>query len=236
MTNRNQRELFVLRLYGSAFMFFVNANFANSQIRHLLRQTIEILAELHVRMRVGRGCKWNPLPHREFNDSIARIKFVYRFAPTSGGKFNRKIAQANEVERFTDDCVHLHMRSMTMDFDEIQMGEAIDQPSRCYFADTAKVIGVNCSNIASVELLGASRDTVEHLVVAIEEMDGSQNKIEFVPMLLDPFSPRRRVYWIVVQLDARANFEIEIFLAQTIDFIENDSGVITIVIGESDVA
>ena len=126
MTNRNQRKLFVLRLYDSAFMFFVNANFANSQIRHLLRQAIEILAELHVRMRVGRGCKWNPLPHREFNDSIARIKFLYRLAPTSGGKFDRKIAQANEVERFTDDSVDLPMWSMTMDFDEIQMGEAID--------------------------------------------------------------------------------------------------------------
>ena len=187
-------------------------------------------------MRVGRGCKWNPLPQREFNDSIARVKFVYRLAPTSGGKFNRKIAQANEVKRFTDDRVDLPMRSMTMDFDEIQMGEAIDQPSRCHFADTAKVIGVNSINIASVELLGASRDTVEHLVAAIEEMDGSQNKIEFVPMLLDPFSPSRRVYGIVVQLDARANFEIAIFFAQTIDFIEIDSGVITIVIGESDVA
>ena len=55
-------------------------------------------------------------------------------------------------------------------------------------------------------------------------------------MLLDPFAPGIGVDWIIVQLDACANFQVDIFVTQTIDFIKVDSGVIPIVIGKSNVA
>ena len=187
-------------------------------------------------MRVGCGRKWDSFPHGEFNNSIARIKFIDRFAPASSGKFNPKIARTNEIERFADDCVNLRIWPMTMDFDEVEMSKAVDEPNRRYFADAAKIIIVNGINIAPFELISAHRDAVEHLIVAIKKVDGAQNKIELIPMLLDPFSPGFRGDWIIVQLDAGANFQIDIFVTQTIDFIKIDSGVIPIVIGESNVA
>jgi hypothetical protein len=54
-------------------------------------------------------------------------------------------------------------------------------------------------------------------------------------MLLDPFSASRRVSGIVIELNASAESQVGISLPQTIDFIEVDSGVITIVISKSDV-
>jgi hypothetical protein len=67
-------------------------------------------------------------------------------------------------------------------------------------------------------------------------MNGAQDKVEFVPILFDPFASSCGVDRIVVQLNAGANFYIGIFLAQPIDFIEIDSGVITVMISESNVA
>jgi hypothetical protein len=66
-------------------------------------------------------------------------------------------------------------------------------------------------------------------------MHRAQNKIELVPILLDPASASRRMDWVVIQLDARPDSQIRISFAQTIDFVEIDSGVITIMISESDV-
>ena len=40
---------------------------------------------------------------------------------------------------------------------------------------------------------------------------------------------------IVIQLDPRADLQIGISFTQSIDFIKIDSGVVTIVIGESDI-
>ena len=82
------------------------------------------------------------------------------------------------------------------------------------------------------ELLRAIWHGIEHLVVAIKEVHGAQDKVEFVPMLLNPFSAGRRVDGIVIELNASADSQIGISLPQTIDFIEVDSRVITIVIGK----
>ena len=38
----------MLRHYAPAFVFFVKAHFANAKARHLLRESLEIFAELHV--------------------------------------------------------------------------------------------------------------------------------------------------------------------------------------------
>src|SRR5439155_661541 len=83
----------------------------------------EIVTELHVGMRVGRGRKWNALLHRQLKDSVAWIKFVDRLTPASSGKFNPKVARTNEIERFADDCVNLRIWPMTMDFDEVEMSK-----------------------------------------------------------------------------------------------------------------
>src|SRR5438094_7585691 len=115
------------------------------------------------------------------------------------------------------------------------MGETIDQSGRYYLADTAKVIRVKRVDIPAFELRGALRHAVEHLIGAIKEMNRAQDKIELVPMLLNPVSASRRVDWVVIELDACANSQIGISFPQTIDFIEVDSGMITIVICESDV-
>src|SRR5947208_14187702 len=115
------------------------------------------------------------------------------------------------------------------------MGETIDQSGRYYLADTAKVIRVKRIDIPAFELRGAIRHAVEHLIGAIQEMNRAQDKIELVPMLLNPVSASRRVDWVVIELDDRANAQIRISFPQPIDFIEVDSCVITVVIGESDV-
>ena len=112
------------------------------------------------------------------------------------------------------------------------MSEAIDQPARCYFPDTTKIATVNRVDVLAFELRGTVRHAIEHLFGAIEEMHRAEDKIELVPMLLDPVSAGRRVNRIVIELDAGADSQIGIFVPQTIDLIEVYSGVITIVIGK----
>src|SRR5438094_10526346 len=116
------------------------------------------------------------------------------------------------------------------------MGETIDQSGRYYLADTAKVIRVKRVDIPAFELRGALRHAVEHLIGAIKEMNRAQDKIELVPMFLNPLSASGGVNRIVIELDSRPDSQIGISFTQTIDFIEVDSGVITIMIGKSDVA
>src|SRR5262249_50704826 len=124
---------------------------------------------------------------------------------------------------------------MTVDFDQIQMGETINQPRSSYFPDTAKVIGVNRVNAPAFKLRAPIRHAVEHLISAIKEMNRAQDKIELVPMFLNPVSASRRVDWVVIQLDARPDSQIGISFPQAIDLVEVDSDVITIVISECDV-
>ena len=82
------------------------------------------------------------------------------------------------------------------------MREAIDETGGGNLADTTEVIGVNRINVVSIELRCSCRDAVEHLVASLKEMHGTQNKIEFVPMFLDPLSSSRRTRRIIVELDA----------------------------------
>src|SRR4029453_8452702 len=142
-------------------------------------------------MRVGRRRKGNAFLHRPFDDPVSWVKFVYRLAPSSGRQLNRKVARSNEIERFANDGLDLCVWPVTMDFYEVDMSEAIDKPSRGNFTDTPKIICIDGVDISAIELLGAGRDAVKHLILAIEEMDRAQDKIELIPMLLDPFSPNR---------------------------------------------
>ena len=67
-------------------------------------------------------------------------------------------------------------------------------------------------------------------------MDGAEHEIEPVPILLHPAAAFRGVLGIVIQLNPGADFEIGIGLAQSIDLIKIDAGVITVVICKGDVA
>src|SRR5207245_5908978 len=118
-------------------------------------------------------------------------------------------------------------------FYQVQVGEANDQPRRCYVANEAKVIDVNRVDTPAFKLRGAIRHAVEHLIGASKEMNRAQDKIELVPMLLNPVSASRRVDWVIIELDARADSQIGISFPQTIDFIEVDPCVITVLISES---
>src|SRR6266404_3404973 len=157
-------------------------------------------------MRVGRGCEWNCFCDGELNDAIARVKFVHRFAPARGGEFNRKFAGADELERLTGNRTDFRVRAMAVNFDEIEMGETIDKSAGSDFAHASEIIRIQIVDVTTFKLLRACRNAIEHLIVALEEMHGAENEIEFVPIFLDPFSPRGRTLRIVVQLDAGANF------------------------------
>jgi len=71
----------------NSFVFCINTRFASTQGRHLVGEALEILAELCVRIRVGRGCEPDTLLDCELDDAVARIKFVDRFAPGDAGFF-----------------------------------------------------------------------------------------------------------------------------------------------------
>ena len=141
-------------------------------------------------MRVGCGRKWNSLGEREFDDPIARIEFLYRFAPAGGGKFDRKIARVDEIERFGRERFNIGVRTMAVNLDQVQMCETIDEPGRGNFAHAAKVIRVDGVDVAIDKLRRARRHAVEHLIVAFEVMNGTENKIEPVPIFFDPLASR----------------------------------------------
>ena len=122
-----------------------------------------------------------------------------------------------------------------MDFHQIQVREAIDQSARRHFADAPKIIGVKFIDIAPGELLRALGYAVEHLISPTEVVDGPEDEIESLPILLDPFSSSATCLWVVIKLDPGANFYTRIFFTQTIEFIEIDAGMITIVISEGDI-
>ena len=82
------------------------------------------------------------------------------------------------------------------------MCQAIDETSGGNLANTTKIIRVNGVDATTCELPRAVGHAVEHLVVTLKEMHGTQNEIEFVPILFDPFSSSRRTRWIIVELDA----------------------------------
>src|SRR5437867_2034420 len=119
-----------------------------------------------MRVRIGRSRKRNPLLHRELNQLVIWIKFIDRFPPAGGGKFNRQVACANKVESFAGDCLYLGVRPVTMDLNQIEMGEAINQPRRRDLANTTEVISIKPIDVASVELGCSLGDGVEHLIAA----------------------------------------------------------------------
>ena len=189
-----------------------------------------------MRMRVRGGRKRNPSFKRELNDFVGRIKLIHRFAPAGGGKFDGEAALLNEIERFINDRADVAAWAMAVDFDEIEMRQAIDQPARRHFADPPKIIGVHVIDIASRKLLCALGHAIEHLIIAAEVVDGTEDEIESRPISLDPISSGGTRLRIVIKLDPGPNFDVRIFFTQTIKFIEIDAGMITIVISEGDIA
>src|ERR1700736_861829 len=144
-------------------------------------------------MRVGRSRKRNPFFDRELNDVICRIKFVHRFAPAGSGKFDGQIVRANEIEGLINDLANFRVWPMTMNLNQIEMRQTIDETGRGHFAHPPKVIGIKIIDVSAFELRGAGGNAVEHLRRVVEVMDRAENEIEFVQILFDPFRPALEV-------------------------------------------
>src|ERR1700730_3315701 len=187
-------------------------------------------------MCVGGGRKWNSLLNGEPNDLVARIKLVHRFAPAGSGKLDGQIALANEIECFASDRFDLRAWPMAVDLDEIKMGETIDESRRSNLAHATKVICINVVDVAILELRRAGRHAIEHLIVALKVVHRAEHEIETLPIFLHPLAARRGSFRIVIERDAGTDFHVRIFPAQLVDLIEIDAGVMTIVIGKSDIA
>src|SRR4051812_40084163 len=125
---------------------------------------------------------------------------------------------------------------MAVDLDEIEVRQAIDHPGRGNLADAAKVIGVDFVDRPAVELFGAGGNAIEHLIWPLEIVDGAENEIEAIPVLLDPGTARPGSFRIVVELETRPDFHVGVGVAQFVDLVEIDARVIAIVIGKRDVA
>src|SRR6478672_2892611 len=175
-------------------------------------------------MSVGRGREWNSFRNRKFDDAVARIEFIHWFAPTSGGKLDRKTAGLDEVERITHQPINLRFRPVAVYLDQVEMRKTIDQSARRDFADATKVICVNLIDISPNELRGARRHAVEHLIIAIQVMHRAKDEIEFVPILLYPITARRGGFWIVVEFNASTNLQIAVRFPQPCDLVEINSG------------
>jgi hypothetical protein len=124
---------------------------------------------------------------------------------------------------------------MPVDFDQVEMREAIDQTRFRDLAKSMKIIRVNLVDVAAGKLFGAGRNAVEHLVGAIEVMDRTENEIELLPIFLDPGAAGRGGFRIVIQLDPGANLDVWIRRAEFVDLIEIDPLMVTIVIRKRDV-
>ena len=102
-------------------MLVENADLANPKGGHLLREPRVPVAQLRMRVRVGGSRKGYPLLDCQFNYPIAWIEFVYRLAPSSGGKFDCEISRSNKIERFIDDRSDFRTGAVTMNLNKIEM-------------------------------------------------------------------------------------------------------------------
>ena len=216
-------------------MLLENADFRNSELLHFLREPLVIFTELHVRVRVGRRRESNAFLDRETNNLVGGIKLVHRFAPAGGGQLDGKTAPSNEIERLRNEIADRRGWAMAVDLDQVEMGQAIDEAARGNLADAAKIIRIDSVDVAADELSGASRHAVEHLVWSIEVVNGPENEIEAVPIFLHPGAASGRGFRVVIQLEPGANSDVGICSSEFLDLVEIDPGVITIVVGESDV-
>src|SRR5260370_21908755 len=98
-----------------------------------------------------------------------------------------------------------------------------------------KVVLINLVDATPNKLSRAVRHTIEHLGRVIEVMNRAEHEIEFIPILFDPFSSGTRSLRIVIELDAGTDFQIGIYGAQFIDFIEIDSAMETIMISKRNI-
>ena len=112
------------------------------------------------------------------------------------------------------------------------MRHAIDQPARRHRTNALVIVGVDFVDFAPFEFCFLA-GVIEGPVA--QEMDGTENEVESVPIFFDPRAAGGRVDRIVIQLDPGANLHIGIGCPQAIDFAEINARVVAIVIGEGDV-
>src|SRR5947209_4715809 len=142
-------------------------------------------------MRVGCGGKRNIFLERQPDDFVRRVELVYRFSPASSGKLNRQAACVYKIQGIVQNPSNIATRPMPMNFDQIDVGETINQTSGRDFANASEVILIDLINTASDELLRTLRHRVEHLRRIVEVMDRAKNEIEVVPIFLHPLETGR---------------------------------------------
>ena len=152
-------------------MLFENANLLNSEANYSLRQSRKLVTKLRVGVRIRGSSERNPFLDCEFGDPVTRVRFIHRLAPAGRGKFDREIVVTNKIECLVRQARNICTRPVTMDLDEIKVSKTIDQSRRRNFADPSKVICIDRIDIPAFELRGAIRYAVEHLVIAIEEVN-----------------------------------------------------------------
>src|SRR2546426_5996100 len=91
---------------------------------------------------------------------------------------------------------------MSVNLDKVQVRKAVDQAAAGDLANAAKIINVHFIDVSTDELFSACWYSVEHLICALEEMYGAEDKIEPVPMFLHPTPAGCGMNRIVVQLNA----------------------------------
>jgi hypothetical protein len=79
-------------------------------------------------------------------------------------------APGDEIEHLFGESFDLCFRPVAVNFDQIEMRQAIDQPGRRHLTNAPEIIGVDLIDIATGELPGAVRNAVEHLIVAFQVM------------------------------------------------------------------
>src|SRR3954464_2108358 len=126
------------------------------------------------------------------------------------------------------------IRPMAVDFDQVEVRQAIDQSAGRDISNAFEVIAINGINIAAFELDGAARNGIEHLG-SVQVVNRTEHEIQLVPILFYPFAARGGVNRIVIEFNSRADFQVVVIFAQPLDLIEHDALVIPIVIGESDI-
>src|ERR1043166_7098030 len=161
-------------------------------------------------MSVGGSGEPDSLLHREPDDLIRGIKFIHGLPPAGRRELEGQSPRGNKIEGFGNQIANRRPRSMSVDLDEIQMRQAIHQPSPGHFPNAAKIIDVNLVDVAPGKLFRTSRDAVEHLIGPVQVVNRTEDEIETFPILFHPLATRGRSLRIVIQLEPSADFYVRI--------------------------
>ncbi len=164
------------------------------------------------------------------DDLFLGVDFRHRLAPARGRNLQRKPARSNRLQQRFDQSEHVARRPVSVNFDQIEMRQAVDHAGLGQPLHAPEIIGVDLIDGAALEL-GFLSAGIEHLG-RVEVMHRTQHEIQAMPVPLHPGAAGGAADGIDVEFDPRADAEIGVGLAQPIDRLKVHAGVIPIMIGE----